>query len=161
MIEASPALGVAWVDADAYCKWATEAAHARGERVRYRLPHGLEWEKAARGADGRSFPWGNFFDWTFTKGGQSRPLKKGTSIVPEAVGAFPLDVSPYGVHDCAGSVMEWCDELLIPGDDQLQMYRGGSYISGDTTPFHVASRAGTGVHKVELKHGFRVLRELE
>jgi serine/threonine-protein kinase len=64
----------------------------------------VEWEKAARGADGRLFPWGSAFDATFCK---MRDSREGF-CQPEPVGAFAADESPYGVRDLAGTIREWC-----------------------------------------------------
>jgi serine/threonine-protein kinase len=160
MDERCPALGLSWEDASAYCRFLTDAAHARGKRVTYRLPTGLEWEKAARGVDGRTFPWGNSFDWTFTKGGQSRPYQPGTAILPEAVGTFPADESPYGVRDMAGSVQEYCSDRVL-NSDTLRLFRGGGFTQGDPVSFRIASRAAVGTFKPELKRGLRLVRELE
>jgi formylglycine-generating enzyme required for sulfatase activity/serine/threonine protein kinase len=93
-----PVVGVDWYDARAYCRW-----RAACDGVAWRLPTEAEWEKAARGADGRAFPWGDGFDPTFCKMRDSRPgLPQ-----PEPVGTFPIDESPYGVRDMAGNVREW------------------------------------------------------
>lgn len=92
-----------WFDAVAYCAW----AGARDAAV-YRLPTEAEWEKAARGVDERFFPWGDGFDPTFCKMRESRP----SVYQPEPVGAFPLDVSLYGVHDLAGGMLCWTADVL-------------------------------------------------
>jgi serine/threonine-protein kinase len=97
-----PVVAVSWFDAVTYCRW-------RGERdgVAYRMPTEVEWEKAARGADGRFFPWGDSFDPSFCKMRESRPgLPQ-----PEPVGSFPLDESPYGVRDMAGCVRGWTTDV--------------------------------------------------
>jgi serine/threonine protein kinase/formylglycine-generating enzyme required for sulfatase activity len=93
-----PATAINWFDAMAYCRWRSQR-----EGVQYRLPTEAEWEKAARGTDGRYFPWGDGFDPTFCKMRESRPgLNQ-----PEPVGAFILDESPFGVRDMAGSARCW------------------------------------------------------
>jgi serine/threonine protein kinase/formylglycine-generating enzyme required for sulfatase activity len=89
-----PVFGVDWFDAVAYCAW-------RAERLR--LPSEAEWEKAARGVDGRRFPWGDRFDPTFCKMRESRP----GLAQPEAVGAFSTDESAYGVRDLSGGMRCW------------------------------------------------------
>jgi serine/threonine-protein kinase len=98
-----PIFSVDWFDAVAYCRFKS----AR-DGVLYRLPTELEWEKAARGADGRVYPWGDAFDPTFCKMRDSRP---GFSQ-PEPVGAFPADESPYGVRDMAGGVRVWTADIF-------------------------------------------------
>jgi serine/threonine-protein kinase len=97
-----PVFLVDWFDALAYCRWRSERDH----RV-IRLPTELEWEKAARGTDGRFFPWGDRFDPSFCKMRASRPFL----IQPEPVGTFPTDCSPYGVRDMAGDVREWIGDI--------------------------------------------------
>ena len=69
----------------AYCAWLSRKL---GKKVR--LLEEVEWERCARGGDGRIYPWGNGFDWAFCKG---RPSRKGEAF-PEPVGAFPRDESP-------------------------------------------------------------------
>ena len=97
-----PVLLVNWFDALAYCRWSSEAT---GSVVR--LPTELEWEKAARGVDGRVHPWGDHFDPTFCLMQSSRPF------LPQAepVGTFATDRSPYGARDMAGGMREWMGDI--------------------------------------------------
>ncbi len=97
-----PAHLVDWFDAAAYCRWRS----AQGGTIR--LPTELEWEKAARGVDGRFYPWGDRFDATFCLVRGSRPFVG----QPEPVGTFPTDVSPYGVRDMAGNFREWAGDIF-------------------------------------------------
>ncbi|UQA62322.1 bifunctional serine/threonine-protein kinase/formylglycine-generating enzyme family protein [Polyangium aurulentum] len=97
-----PVVLVDWFDAAAYCAWRSER-----EGFEIRLPTELEWEKAARGTDGRVHPWGDHFDPTFCLMRASRPYLP----QPEPIGTFPIDESPYGVRDMAGGVREWVADV--------------------------------------------------
>ena len=96
-----PVFSVNWHNASAYLAWRS----ARDGRA-YVLPAEAEREKASRGADGRTYPWGNRFDPTLCKMVESTEA----ASQPEPVGAYPTDESPYGVRDAAGGVRDWCDE---------------------------------------------------
>ena len=94
-----PVVGVSWEDSQAYCRW----AHVR-------LPNEYQWEKAARGPDGRKYPWGNFGPVEVNANCVASD-RKGTTSVKE----FPNSASPYGCFDMVGNVFEWC---LDPSDSQ-------------------------------------------
>jgi formylglycine-generating enzyme required for sulfatase activity/3',5'-cyclic AMP phosphodiesterase CpdA/energy-coupling factor transporter ATP-binding protein EcfA2 len=125
-----PVVGVSWYEAAAYCKW---LSHTTGKE--YRLPSEAEWEKAARGKDGREYPWGNKFD---EKKCNSYELELGRT---SPVGIFPGGKSPYGCLDMAGNVWEWCfdrfDEKYYeksldrnpqgPLEGAVRVLRGGSW----------------------------------
>ena len=116
-----PLIAVSVEDALAYIHWLSRE-HNRS----YRLPRTDEWEKAARGVDGRAYPWGNHFDATFCKMRLSRPEPP----QPEPVNTFPTDTSVYGVRDLAGGVQEWCaDGIWKLGDilPETSPVRGGSW----------------------------------
>ncbi len=148
-----PVVGVTWYEAMAFCRWLTErlrphvgaqcAAPPGGWEIR--LPTEAEWEKAARGADGRTWPWGN--EW---EEGQANTWEAGLKQT-SPVGILPRGDSPYGVADMVGNVWEWTLSLwgpdwrrpafgypyrpgdgredTSPGDDVARVVRGGSWDS--------------------------------
>jgi formylglycine-generating enzyme required for sulfatase activity len=139
-----PVVYVSSLDAIKFCEWLSSREHKR-----YRLPTEAEWEYAARGADGRRYPWGNyegrgdlanFADKNTVFAWSDREIDDG---YPESspIGAFPLGASSFGMEDMAGNVWEWCLDYFEPyrGAPKLnprgpktgakRVHRGGSWKS--------------------------------
>jgi formylglycine-generating enzyme required for sulfatase activity len=128
-------IGLSWYECVAYCRWLS----AETGRL-HRLPTEAEWEKAARGNDGREFPWGDAFDAGRLNSADSRDRMVCSST---PVGIYPTGISPFGLLDCVGNVWEWCatrwkkrfpydtgheewQEAYLEGQN-LRVLRGGSW----------------------------------
>lgn len=129
-----PVVFVSWGDASAYCRFAGA-----------RLPSSLEWEKAARGGDGRLFPWGETFDAQLTNilGTEHHDEKnKAPKQIPTwstADARYARDGSPHGVLGMGGNVSEWTS-TASPEEPNLMLVAGGSWDSWDGNDARVTHR---------------------
>ena len=136
-----PLVGVDWEESRSFAKWLTEQANLGGA-FHIDLPSEAEWEYAARGKDGRKFPWVNDTP-TRELADFGQDLEKGKAT---AVGVHPAGRSPWGVQDMAGGVWEWCldgwqdsyvnmrtnivNPCHLPGSGAPRVIRGGSWRDG-------------------------------
>jgi formylglycine-generating enzyme required for sulfatase activity len=130
--EDHPVVWITWYDAMAYCYWLAEATGKP-----YSLPSEAEWEKGARGSDGRIYPWGN--QWDAERCNSKEGGKKDTT----PVGAYPQGASPYGLLDMAGNLWEWTRSIwkgypYDPKDGRedlaskyYRVLRGGSFSNNE------------------------------
>lgn len=143
-----PVVYVSSLEAMKFCEWLSTQ-----DRHRYRLPTEAEWEYAARGVDGRTFPWGeqlnrndlaNFADSNTAFAWRDPEINDGFSETAP-VGTYPRGASPFGIEDLAGNVWEWCLDIFEPykGKERTnpqsvlttgkRIYRGGSWKSRATS----------------------------
>jgi formylglycine-generating enzyme required for sulfatase activity len=143
--ENHPVVLVNHADAEAFARWLS-----RETGQTWRLPSEMEWQKAARGTDGRMFPWGDTWDATLANTHDAGPF----TTVP--VGSFPDGASPYGMLDAAGQVFEWTSSEARPG---RYWVKGGSW---DDRGCGVCRPADRHTRPEDLQHilvGFRLVLE--
>ena len=134
-----PIVNVSWNDAQAFCRWSGLA-----------LPTEEQWEKAARGTDGREYPWGNVWD----------PRRCACSVSPAratstaSVGSLPSGASPYGCLDMAGNVWEWCADWYDASRTR-RVLRGGAWCNSLTDYFRVHYRYRDSPDRWNYYRGFR------
>jgi len=123
--ENHPVVGVSWRDAEAFCTWLSGRLAEEGGTVR--LPTEAEWEFAARGPEGRAYPWGDDQP-TADHANFGRTVGDTTPV-----GSYPKGATPGGGHDLAGNVWEWCGDWYGPYAEAHEQDPGGP-IKGE---FHV------------------------
>ena len=139
-----PVVLVSHADAVAYAGWLS-----RRTGTIWRLPTEAEWEKAARGSDGRRFPWGDAFDAKRLNSHDAGPF--GTT----PAGAYPAGASPYGMLDAAGQVFEW---TVTPVGTGRYIVKGGSWDDKGCGVCRPAARHGRPAAIRHILIGFRLVR---
>ncbi|MEO8351544.1 MAG: SUMF1/EgtB/PvdO family nonheme iron enzyme [Chthoniobacteraceae bacterium] len=168
-----PVIYVTALEAERFCEWLSAA-----EKRRYRLPTEAEWEYAARGTDGRIFPWGdhfnaghfaNFADARTAFAWREARLDDGYAETAP-VGSYQRGAGPFGLEDMAGNVFEWCLDGFEnyrgkqatnprgPKDSQRRIYRGGSWKSRIAS-LRTTARAFNLPHYSSNDVGFRIVCE--
>lgn len=144
--EDHPVVLVSQSDAKAYAAWLS-----RRTGWTWRLPTEIEWEKAARGVDGRNFPWGNHFDPERLNSHDAGPFDS------TPVGRYSAGASPYGMLDAAGQVFEWTATADAPG---RAIVKGGSWDDKGCGVCRPAARHGRPVGIKHILIGFRLVHEV-
>lgn len=139
-----PVVMVSHGDATAYAAWLSQ-----GTGQTWRLPTELEWEKAARGTDGRYFPWGDAFDPAKLNSHDAGPF----DTMP--VGSFPTGASPYGALDMAGHVFEWTSTAAGSG---RHIVKGGSWDDSGCGVCRAAARHSRPDGVKHILIGFRLVQ---
>jgi formylglycine-generating enzyme required for sulfatase activity len=152
-----PVISISWLDAVSYSLWLSDLTG-----VAWCLPTEAEWEKAARGTDGRVYPWGNKWDPDCAN------TPDGGALGATPIDAYPSGRSPYGVWDMVGNVWEWCTSIYraypydaTDGREDLtlmrdRVMRGGAWYC---TPLNARTTCrGIGYAGMYLGGGFRLVR---
>jgi serine/threonine-protein kinase len=128
-----PVIGVTWDDALAWLAW-----RSKRDGRPWRLVNTFESEKAARGVDGRLWPWGNHYDATFSNTNSSHP--GAPRLVP--AGSFEGDTSPYGIRDLAGNAQTWCLDSPFAPFRAYRCFRGGAWSNNEFDARAAVRKAG-------------------
>ncbi len=153
----APVVGVTWFEAEAYANWL-----ARQLRREVRLPTEFEWERAARGTNGREYPWGDKFDWNKANCAAFWEQKDNASFVfgekgegTSVVGQFKEGNTPEGISELSGNVWEWTNSWYEQGQINRVLH-GGSWLN-DRRYVRCANRSGNIPDYFNYAIGFRLV----
>ncbi|MEK7467914.1 MAG: protein kinase [Planctomycetota bacterium] len=141
-----PTFSISWFDAAAFVAWKS----AREGRL-YSLHHEEEFDKAARGVDGRKYAFGDYGEQAWFHSAHSYPDRKS----PMPVGTFATDVSPYGVRDATGAMGSWCLNAPEIGSRDMRIIRGTGWWSNDDG-HGITQRFGGQPDMLRLGYGMRI-----
>jgi serine/threonine protein kinase/formylglycine-generating enzyme required for sulfatase activity len=147
-----PVVGISMLAGVEYAKWLTRKLG----RWRFRLPTDLEWEKAARGADSRTYVWGDYPVWSFCdsgKGRRDRPMWEAPA------GSHPVDESVFGVRDMAGSATEPTTDKKA-GPARFVSIRGGNWYVLEDSYYRIPNRNGRLPESPGIDIGLRLVADL-
>jgi len=158
-----PVVGVSWHAVQAFLEWLNEITDES-----FRLPTEAEWEKAARGRDGREYPWGD--EWDASKANTSESRFK--HLTP--VGNYSHGVSPYGCYDMGGNAYDWCNDWFHPQtyqyspavkpqgaiDGRRKVVRGGSWVARGQVAARCANRAAYEPIQTPHNVSFRIVKSV-
>jgi formylglycine-generating enzyme required for sulfatase activity len=188
-----PISEVSWEDAVRFCNRLSELEglalayrEAEGQWVwdrmanGFRLPSEAEWEYAARGPDGRAYPWGHAPpSYQLCWSGPGGVAGANRRLAPSPVGSYPAGASPFGLLDMAGNVWEWCWDWYapypperekgrqdpkgpdMPTSESCRITRGGSWLDSDFSVMRTAYRSRQGVSDRHNNVGFRCARGMK
>lgn len=142
-----PVYSIAWEDALAFARWSS----LRDGRI-YTLPDEYQWEKGARGVDGRIYPWGNWFDATWCNA--QRSLQG--AMHPVAVDEYPADVSVWGLRVMGSGVKQYCLDETSLNDRQYRTLRSGTWSATGKIGARSAYRGAVPVGNCFYTNGFRL-----
>jgi formylglycine-generating enzyme required for sulfatase activity len=143
-----PVTSITWREANDYA-----------EHYDKRIPTLYEWEKAARGTEGRKFPWGNTFHATC---GRLRITKENSEEDgPSPIGSFPDGASPFGVLDMAGNVLEWTCSARRAGERLFRAVKGACFKDGSPDLARCTSVQYLDPEQAEPFVGFRCVKDVE
>ena len=151
-----PIVGIDWHNAKAYCDWLSKKTG-----LNFKLPTEYQWEKAARGINGRDYPWGGhlpYYNGDYYANYDPGNFNEDGYMYTAPVNSFEAGKSPYGLYNMAGNVWEWCAEWYNDSSRD-KVKRGGSWEQNDFDHLRCAHRTGVWHEDRGPYLGFRLCME--